>query len=112
MGLFQVMPFHFNQGEDTFDPQNNALRGINYLKESLSAHAGDARSALAGYNAGITGSKRPEAAWPSETIRYVYWGYNIYMDALAGKDSSAVLQEWLQAGGSGLCDTARARQIQ
>src|SRR5919197_1910450 len=29
MGLFQVMPFHFHFGENPYDPETNALRGLN-----------------------------------------------------------------------------------
>jgi soluble lytic murein transglycosylase-like protein len=109
MGLFQVMPFHFTAGEDTFAPANNAARGIAYLKKSLEAHGGDVRLALAGYNAGITGSRRPESQWPAETARYVHWGYGIYQDALNGLPASERLTEWLNAGGAGLCADARSR---
>ena len=28
IGLFQVMPFHFQAGEDPFDPETNARRGL------------------------------------------------------------------------------------
>ena len=107
MGLFQVMPYHFQAGEDGFAPAVNALRGLDYLRRSLNAHQGDIRLALAGYNAGISGSSRPETAWPAETKRYVYWGMGIYEDAAAGKEHSPRLQEWLQAGGKSLCEQAR-----
>jgi hypothetical protein len=109
MGLFQVMPFHFEPGEDGYDPQTNAKRGLGYLNQALQARGGEPRLALAGYNGGITGAKRPEDQWPSETKRYVYWGTGIYEDALAGKDQSASLKEWLAKGGSGLCERASAR---
>ena len=42
-GLFQVMPFHFDQGEDMLDVQTNARRGLDYLMGSLDRaddHAG------------------------------------------------------------------------
>ena len=106
MGLFQVMPYHFQQDEDGFDPDTNALRGLAYLEQALNAHQGDARLALAGYNAGISGSSRMEEFWPAETKRYVYWGTGIYADALAGAESSNRLQEWLGAGGNSLCKQA------
>ncbi|NIW46824.1 MAG: transglycosylase SLT domain-containing protein [Gammaproteobacteria bacterium] len=105
-GLFQVMPYHFAEGEDPFQPGTNALRGIGYLSSSLKTHNGDVRLALAGYNGGINGSKRPEYQWPSETQRYVYWGYGIYQDAVKGRDSSDRLNEWLSRGGSSLCQKA------
>jgi hypothetical protein len=106
MGLFQVMPYHFEGNDDPFKPGTNALRGIAYLKNALDAREGDARLGLAGYNAGITGAKRPESSWPAETIRYVYWGTGIYADALAGKTHSDRLDEWLSHGGAHLCNQA------
>ena len=106
MGLFQVMPYHFQAGEDGFDPATNALRGLAYLSQALNAHQGEVRLALAGYNAGIAGSSQLEAFWPAETKRYVYWGTGIYADALEGLETSARLQEWLDVGGRSLCDQA------
>ena len=53
LGLFQVMPFHFHFGENPYNSETNALRGVNYLARSLQAANGDARLALAGYNGGI-----------------------------------------------------------
>ena len=107
-GLFQVMPFHFKSGERSFDPATNAYRGLSYLSRSLDAHSHNITLALAGYNAGITGSQRPESSWPAETHRYTYWGSGIYDDALKNKTSSARLDEWLQSGGAGLCLKASA----
>lgn len=106
MGLFQVMPFHFSAGEDGFDPQTNAQRGLAYLQQSLQAHNGDQGMALAGYNGGISGSQRPSSMWNNETQRYFYWGTGIYEDAASGKAQSSRLQEWLARGGAGLCERA------
>ncbi len=107
MGLFQVMPFHFKSGENPYDPDINALRGMGYLRRALDAFGQEARLALAGYNGGIGGASRPESLWAAETVRYVYWGAGIYADARAGKKQSARLQEWLNAGGASLCAQAR-----
>lgn len=107
-GLFQVMPFHFAAGEDAYDPQVNARRGLAYLMNSLKTH-GDPRLALAGYNGGINGAKRPESHWPSETVRYTYWGEGIYADARQGSSNSSRLEEWLGAGGASLCAQASQR---
>jgi hypothetical protein len=108
MGLFQVMPFHFAPSDAPYDPDTNALRGLNYLKRSLQAANNDARLAFAGYNGGIGVIQRNEWTWPAETVRYAYWGSGIYADALAGVSQSSRLNEWIRAGGSGLC--ARANQ--
>ena len=109
MGLFQVMPYHFTATEDPYKANTNALRGLSYLKQALEARGGEARLAFAGYNGGITGAKRPEYAWPSETMRYVYWGMGIYSDARQGKTTSPRLEEWLSAGGTSLCRKAAAQ---
>lgn len=105
-GLFQVMPYHFAGGEDAFTPSTNALHGLNYLSRSLDHFNGDASLALAGYNGGINGASRPSGEWAQETRDYQYWGEHIYADATAGKTSSAVLAEWLAAGGASLCAQA------
>jgi hypothetical protein len=108
-GLFQVMPFHFLPYENAYDPDTNALRGLNYLRRSLDAAGGNARLALAGYNGGIGVIARSESNWPAETIRYVYWGSGIYADAQQNASQSARLDEWLARSG-GLCPKARQRQ--
>lgn len=103
MGLFQVMPYHFEAGENAFAPDTNARRGLGYLSQSLAAFEGNAGMAMAGYNGGINGASRPHSQWAQETIGYLYWGSNIYGDAIAGNETSAVLEEWLAAGGASLC---------
>ncbi len=105
-GLFQVMPFHFAEGEDMFDPDTNARRGLSYLLEALEAQNGDVRLGLAGYNAGINAAKKSEANWPAETKRYVYYGVGIYRDASKGLSQSPTLDEWLSKGGANLCQQA------
>ncbi len=106
MGLFQVMPYHFAADEDPFKPVTNATRGLSYLKSALDTQGGNSRMALAGYNGGISGAKRPESTWPAETQRYVYWGLDIYMDAKNGEANSERLDEWLSSGGASLCSQA------
>jgi hypothetical protein len=108
--LFQVMPFHFKLGENPYDPETNALRGMNYLSRSLQAAGGDARLALAGYNGGIGVISRSEWNWPAETKRYVLYGAPIYEDARNGVSSSASLTEWYQKYGANLCRQA-AQQL-
>lgn len=107
--LFQVMPFHFKFGENPYNPETNALRGMNYLSRSLQAAGGNARLALAGYNGGIGVISRSEWAWPSETKRYVLYGGPIYEDARNGANASASLTEWYQKYGVSLCRQAAQR---
>jgi hypothetical protein len=103
-GLFQVMPFHFEEGEDMLDVATNARRGLNYLAESLEIARGDVRLALAGYNGGHGVIYRN--SWAAETRAYVSWGSRIYADASAGQTTSAALSDWLAAGGANLCRRA------
>ena len=109
MGLFQVMPFHFHLGENPYNTDTNALRGLNYLSRSLSSANGNPRLALAGYNGGIGVISRSERNWPAETKRYVYYGAPIYEDARNGATSSANLTDWYQKYGDGLCRQAAQR---
>lgn len=106
MGLFQVMPYHFQEGENPYHPVTNARRGLGYLRQSLQV-GGSIRLALAGYNGGITGAQRPVESWPEETRRYIYWGLSIYQDARDGLDHSPRLEEWLASGGASLCKLAK-----
>lgn len=109
MGLFQVMPYHFKAGENPYQPDTNALRGLGYLKRSLDAAGGNARLALAGYNGGIGVVTRGEWAWAAETARYVKYGFPIYEDARSGVTTSASLNEWYGRYGAGLCRQAAQR---
>ena len=109
MGLFQVMPFHFHRGENGYNPETNALRGLNYLSRSLEKGGGNPRLALAGYNGGIGVISRSEWAWPAETKRYVLYGAPIYEDARSGATSSVMLGEWYRKYGAGLCRQANRR---
>jgi hypothetical protein len=109
MGLFQVMPQHFKDKDDPYDPETNAFRGLSWLQKTLRS-GGSTKMALAGYNAGIARAKNPNLEWPDETQRYVDWGILIYQDSMCGYDSSAALNNWLSKGGSLLCDHATAEQ--
>ncbi len=109
MGLFQVMPYHFRQGENSYDPATNALRGLSYLHKSWQENQGDIKHTLAGYNGGIATSQQLALTWPAETKRYVKWGEPIYRDAANGRANSKTLNEWLKAGGSSLCRQANQR---
>jgi soluble lytic murein transglycosylase-like protein len=109
IGLFQVMPYHFAAADSPYEPDTNALRGLSYLRRSLTASNNDARLAFAGYNGGVGVVSRGDWTWPAETVRYAYWGSGIYADAISGASESPRLQEWLAAGGSGLCSRAGAQ---
>lgn len=108
MGLFQVMPYHFEEGEDPHDPDTNALRGMAYLSSGLEISGGHAGLALAGYNGGLGVISRSYDTWPRETQFYYRWGSGIYREASAGWESSPTLAAWLAAGGQSLCDAAEA----
>ena len=103
IGLFQVMPFHFGEAEDPFDPKTNSARGLAYLARSLQIAGGNVGLAAAGYNGGHGVISQSPASWPAETQRYVYWVEGIYNEAVSGSPTSSRLSEWLAAGGSSLC---------
>jgi soluble lytic murein transglycosylase-like protein len=105
-GLFQVMPFHFTQGEDMLEPETNARRGLTYLKYCVDSNHGDIGQTLGCYNGGPSVNQIPFNQWRSETQRYYYWGTGIYEAATSHAESSARLDEWLQAGGGKLCAMA------
>jgi soluble lytic murein transglycosylase-like protein len=104
------MPYHFEGGENPYDPDTNALRGLGYLARSLQTGGGNARLALAGYNGGIGVISRGEWTWAAETARYVYYGAPIYEDAVQGFGQSAALDEWYNRYGASLCRQASQNQ--
>lgn len=108
-GLFQVMPFHFEEGEEHLDPETNARVGLSFLAHLLELSDGDVAGALAGYNAGQGQIDTPYEYLPAETQRYVYWGTGIYAEAETGAQESARLAEWLANGGYVLCNRAAGR---
>ena len=109
MGLFQVMPFHFHTTDNPYNPNTNALRGLNYLAHSLEAANGDARLAMAGYNGGISVIHRAEWSWPAETQRYVKLGAPIYQDTVSGLEVSSALNNWYLNYGVSLCNQAHQK---
>jgi soluble lytic murein transglycosylase-like protein len=109
MGLFQVMPFHFRIGDNPYNPETNALRGLSYLARALEKAGGDPRLAMAGYNGGTGVITRSEWLWSSETQRYVLYGAPIYEDARSGATSSVMLTKWYQKYGVSLCRQAATR---
>jgi len=108
-GLFQVMPFHFSAGEAMQDPDTNAYRGMAYLAQGMELTGGDTGLTFAGYNGGHGTAAKGWEAWPNETQRYYTWSTGIYEDAVAGAAGSDTLDQWLAAGGAGLCQQAAAR---
>lgn len=109
MGLFQVMPFHFHTSDNPFNPDTNALRGLNYLAHALETSKGNARLAMAGYNGGISVIAKNEYMWHPQTKRYVQYGAPIYQDAISGVESSMALNEWYTNYGVSLCKQAHQR---
>jgi len=109
MGLFQVMPFHFQAGEDGFDPDTNALRGMNYLAERLIQTGGEIGHAFAGYNGGHAAAASNWNNWANETQRYYKWTTGVYSDSLNGNSRSDTLEQWIVAGGASLCAQAEER---
>lgn len=108
-GLFQVMPFHFSEGESMLDPDTNAMRGLAFFNEQLRYTNGDIFLSFAGYNGGYAASGGSYANWPNETQRYFYWAKGIYEEAISGSEESPTLSEWLAAGGAAGCQRAAAR---
>jgi soluble lytic murein transglycosylase-like protein len=108
-GLFQVMPFHFTDGEHMLDPDTNARRGLNYFVERLQQTNGDVGQAFAGYNGGHRAAATTYSNWAHETQRYFVWSTGIYGEAKAGFTSSPTLQKWMEAGGASLCRQAANR---
>jgi soluble lytic murein transglycosylase-like protein len=109
MGLFQVMPFHFEAGEDGLDPDTNARRGLGYFAGRLQQTNGDIGRSFAGYNGGHVAADGNWDSWANETQRYYVWTTGIFQDLKAGLASSPTLQRWLEAGGASLCRQAAER---
>jgi soluble lytic murein transglycosylase-like protein len=105
-GLFQVMPFHFEAGEDMLDPATNAKRGASFLKYCAGAADGVVGLTLACYNGGPSVLNRARDRWSQETQKYYRWGVGIYSDAVAGAARSGTFDQWLAAGGERLCASA------
>jgi soluble lytic murein transglycosylase-like protein len=51
LGLMQVMPFHFKQGEEPFNPRTNIRAGVRYLQE-IRGKVNNLVQAASMYNAG------------------------------------------------------------
>lgn len=106
MGLFQVLPLHFEEDEDPFDPDTNARRGLEFFIGMYAAANGDLGLAFAAYNGGPAIIEQSPSAWPSETQAYQFWGSGIFEEAERGFTESPTLLDWLDAGGESLCTEA------
>lgn len=107
-GLFQVMPFHFAAGEDMLDPDTNAKRGASFLRICSGASDGVVGLTLACYNGGQSVISKPRERWSKETQQYFRWGVGIYSDASSSAANSETFDQWIAAGGGGLCASALA----
>jgi hypothetical protein len=108
-GLFQVMPFHFAEGENSLDPDTNARRGLSYFVGRLEQTGGDIGRSYAGYNGGHVAAASSWDNWAYETQRYYIWTTGLYRDAKSGLQESPTLQKWINAGGASLCQQAALR---
>lgn len=109
-GLMQVMPQHFQPGENPLDPDTNANRGLSVLSECLYSPynpQADVGLAFACYNGGPSVFVTVWDYWPQQARDYYIWGTGIYADALTASAASDTLDQWLAAGGSSLCVGAR-----
>ena len=111
LGLMQVMPFHFQNGENMLNPDTNVERGMSVFYECLTQFAGwDLGPALACYNGGPSVTQRPFSTWANETQYYYRWATGLWADVQNGVDSSDTLEDWLAAGGERLCIQAGRSQ--
>jgi soluble lytic murein transglycosylase-like protein len=107
LGLMQVMPFHFENGENMLDPDTNVRRGMTVFYECLTQFANwDLGMALACYNGGPAVTQSDYETWAEETQYYYRWATGLWRDVVKGSRTSETLTEWLKAGGELLCDQA------
>jgi len=109
VGLMQVMPFHFEDGENMLNPDMNVQRGMTVFYECLTQFSGwDLGLALACYNGGPSVTLSDPSAWALETQYYYHWATGLWEDVVEGHKTSATLDEWLAAGGARMCNSSAA----
>lgn len=107
LGLMQVMPFHFADGENMLNPDTNVQRGMSVFYECLTQYADwDLGLALACYNGGPSVTRRSYDTWAAETQFYYRWATGLWADVVNKNETSETLSEWLDAGGQMLCGSA------
>ena len=107
VGLMQVMPFHFENGENQLNPNTNVARGMGVFYECLTVFSGwDLGLALACYNGGPSVTVTDSAYWPQETQFYYEWATSLWEEVVDGEDESPTLTTWLENGGDSLCQDA------
>jgi hypothetical protein len=107
VGLMQVMPFYFDDGENMLNPDTNVFHGMRIFKECLTVFADwNLGTAAACYNGGASVTLRAYADWPAETQHYYDWVSGLWTDVVAGHTHSDTLDEWLSIGGENLCEIA------
>lgn len=108
-GLMQVMPFHFDNGENMLNPDTNVERGMSVFYECLTVFADwDLGLALACYNGGPGVTVTDSAYWADETRYYYQWATGLWDDVTHHRKSSDTLTTWLQAGGANMCQESAA----
>lgn len=104
VGLMQVMPFHFENGENMLNPDMNVQRGMTVFYECLTQFSGwDLGMALACYNGGPSVTQSDYDNWALETQYYYRWATGLWDDVVKGRKKSSTLDEWLAAGGERMC---------
>jgi soluble lytic murein transglycosylase-like protein len=111
LGLMQVMPFHFDYGENMLNPDTNVFNGMTVFYECLTQFADwNLGLALACYNGGPGVTQQDFDAWALETQYYYTWATGLWNDVVSGQKTSSTLKQWLDAGGSRLCAQAAESQ--
>lgn len=91
LGLMQLMPFHFEELEQPFDPQLNLDRGTAFLATLERRYEGDLQLAVAAYHAGPGAIARWGGVPPYESTRlYVGRVLDRYQEHRAALDRLAV----------------------